>query len=38
MTKGSDRKRSEKIVPKPAGKAKGTRTVIASRTKRKREK
>jgi hypothetical protein len=38
MTKDSDRKKPEKIVPKPAGKAKGTRAVIASRTKRKPKK
>ena len=38
MAKDSDRKKPEKIVPKPAGKAKGTQTVIASRTKRKRKK
>ncbi len=36
--RGSDRKRPEKVDPKPAGKAKGTRTVIASRSERKHEK
>ncbi len=42
MTEDSERddgrKKPEKVDPKPAGRAKGTRLVIASRSGRKREK